>query len=272
MYETLASIAGACLSSSNQSELSQRLLAVAWLYLAIVAIQSYFFPAPYGKFTSSSGLSGLNSLTKVQVPASLGWFIQEVPSFLVSFSALIHLYQLGMMFKLFLLAPYILHYFNRSIIFPVQLKNGKPTPVLTVMAAFMFCLYNGLMQSQALILKDMSFHSMTLACMGLVLFMAGMGINVWSDNILKSLRKDGETGYKIPFGGLYKYVTCPNYFGEAIEWWGFVGLVQTWASLWFAVFTTMFLGCRAWHTHSWYRQKFKSEYPPQRRAFLPLLL
>jgi len=272
MYHTLASIAGACLQCSTDSELSHWLLSVAWLYLAIVTIQSYFFPAPYGKFTSSSGVRGLNSLTKVQVSASLGWFIQEVPSFLVSFSGLIHLYHLGMMYKLLLLAPYTLHYFNRSIVFPLQLKNGAPTPVLTVVAAFTFCLYNGLMQSHALIIKDMDDHNLTLACMGLALFMLGMGINVWSDNILKSLRKVGETGYKIPYGGLYKYVTCPNYLGEAVEWWGFVGLVQTWASLWFAVFTTIFLGGRALYTHSWYRQKFKSDYPADRRAFLPLIL
>ncbi len=49
----------------------------------------------------------------------------------------------------------------------------------------------------------------------------GYAINHHADSVLLSLRKPGETGYKIPYGGLYKYISCPNYFGEMVEWFGF---------------------------------------------------
>ena len=35
---------------------------------------------------------------------------------------------------------------------------------------------------------------------GSILFFAGMAINIDSDNILRNLRKPGETAYKIPTG------------------------------------------------------------------------
>ena len=42
-----------------------------------------------------------------------------------------------------------------------------------------------------------------------------------SDQLLVNLRKPGETGYKIPVGGLFDYVTGANFFGEIVEWTGF---------------------------------------------------
>ena len=118
---------------------------------------------------------------------------------------------------------------------------------------------------------DMERHRVVVAALGMVFFLVGMVINIQSDSILRGLRKEGETGYKIPHGGLYGWVTCPNYFGEAVEWWGFTCVAQTPAALWFGVWSTMFLGSRAYQTHVWYKQKFE-DYPQERRAFIPNIL
>ncbi|CAI9730469.1 3-oxo-5-alpha-steroid 4-dehydrogenase 1-like [Octopus vulgaris] len=41
---------------------------------------------------------------------------------------------------------------------------------------------------------------------GCILFFIGMAINIHSDHILRTLRKPNETGYKIPQGGMFKYL------------------------------------------------------------------
>ena len=45
--------------------------------------------------------------------------------------------------------------------------------------------------------------------------------------ILRNLRAPGETGYKIPVGGLFRWVSSPNYFGELLEWTGWA--IATWS-------------------------------------------
>ena len=55
--------------------------------------------------------------------------------------------------------------------------------------------------------------------------------------MLFRLRSLGETGYKIPRGGLYERVSCPNYLGEMLEWIGWALAAWSLAGLAFAVFT-----------------------------------
>ena len=106
---------------------------------------------------------------------------------------------------------------------------------------------------------------------GLILFIGGMIINDKSDAILLSLRKPGEKGYKIPHGFLFKYISCPNHFGEIIEWFGFAILSWNMASFSFAVWTFANLAPRSAAHHKWYKENFP-DYPKNRKAVLPRLL
>lgn len=56
---------------------------------------------------------------------------------------------------------------------------------------------------------------------GAFLFITGMAINWKSDGMLISLRRPGETGYKIPNGFLFNYISTTSLLGEIIEWTGF---------------------------------------------------
>jgi steroid 5-alpha reductase family enzyme len=96
-------------------------------------------------------------------------------------------------------------------------------------------------------------------------------LNWQSDNILIHLRKPGETGYVIPQGGLFKFISCPNHFSEIIEWTGFA--IMTWSlpAFAFAVWTIVNLMPRAVHHHKWYKGTFP-EYPPKRKALIPFVL
>ncbi|MBW2713856.1 MAG: DUF1295 domain-containing protein, partial [Deltaproteobacteria bacterium] len=87
----------------------------------------------------------------------------------------------------------------------------------------------------------------------------------------RNLRKPGETGYKIPYGGFYRWVSSPNYLGEIIEWAGFAMLTWTPAGLAFLVFSISNLFPRAFSHHRWYQEQFE-DYPEERKAIIPGLL
>ena len=125
MYDWIVNSIKYHLNCPSDEDLQDKFLLIAWLYLVMVAIQSYFFPAPYGKFTSKTGLELLDKMTEIQVPSSLGWMIQEIPSFIISIAALVHLYENQMFTKILLLAPFVVHYSNRSIFFPLKIKSGS---------------------------------------------------------------------------------------------------------------------------------------------------
>jgi steroid 5-alpha reductase family enzyme len=72
---------------------------------------------------------------------------------------------------------------------------------------------------------------------GIALFLVGMFINLQADHILRSLRRPGESGYKIPRGGAFEYVSGANFFGEILEWVGYAQFAQSRAALAFALFT-----------------------------------
>ena len=91
-----------------------------------------------------------------------------------------------------------------------------------------------------------------------------------SDNILIRIKNEYK-GYKIPNGFMYKYISCPNYFGEIIEWIGFF-LMTLSIPAWIFVFCTMCnLIPRAISTRNWYLSNF-SEYPKNRRAIIPFII
>ena len=94
------------------------------------------------------------------------------------------------------------------------------------------------------------------------------GANRQADHTLRSLRRPGKSGYRIPHGGLYRWVSCPNYLGEIVEWTGWAVMTWSLAGLSFAVWAAANLAPRAWAHHAWYRKYF-AEYPPERRALLP---
>jgi len=56
--------------------------------------------------------------------------------------------------------------------------------------------------------------------LGLLCFLGGWAINQHADFMLIRLRQPGDSDYKIPHGGLYRWVSCPNYLGEMLEWAG----------------------------------------------------
>jgi 3-oxo-5-alpha-steroid 4-dehydrogenase 1 len=105
---------------------------------------------------------------------------------------------------------------------------------------------------------------------GILLFFIGMWINMKSDSILIGLRGKGETGYKIPKGFLFDYVSSPNLFGEIIEWSGFALMAWNLPALTFLVWTCANLIPRAKNHHDWYHSHF-NDYPKERKIVFPFI-
>jgi hypothetical protein len=65
-------------------------------------------------------------------------------------------------------------------------------------------------------------------------------------------------------------VSCPNYLGEIVQWFGWALLGWSLPGLAFALFTLANLAPRAYAHHRWYLATFP-DYPRDRAALLPNL-
>jgi protein-S-isoprenylcysteine O-methyltransferase Ste14 len=175
-----------------------------------------------------------------------------------------------------LLLLWAVHYFHRSFVYPFRLHSSRPSMALSVvLMAVVFNVGNGYLNGRYLFSLgpglDASWFADPRFIIGFVLFVGGYTLNQHSDKVLIGLRKPGETGYKIPRGGGYRYVSCPNYLGEMIEWAGWALMCWNLGALAFLVWTVANLAPRAFRTHRWYRQQF-SDYPRERKALIPFVL
>ena len=62
----------------------------------------------------------------------------------------------------------------------------------------------------------------------------------------------GEKGYKIPQGGMFKFVSAAKYFGKIVEWFGFAIATWSYTGLAFAVCTAFNLVPRLGVKTPWY--------------------
>ena len=237
-------------------------LTVLWIIIGLVIFPiNLIYKAPYGRHTSKKwGIS---------IDNKLGWIIMELPALLVC-PAIYFYFKIDFDISIMFICLWIIHYFNRTIIFPFRIKTkGKKMPLAIVLSAFFFNIVNGLINGY--FLSNINLHSVSIFLItGFLLFVLGLYINISSDNKLINLRKI-KKGYFVPKGGLFKYISCPNFFGEILEWFGFALMTFNIGSLSFFIWTCCNLIPRALAHHKWYKNKFNG-YPKERKAILPFLI
>jgi len=241
----------------------------SWAILGlIIFVLLLFVTAPYGRHSRKDWGPNISN--------RMGWILMEFPSLLVFILCfLLGPNQIQPVTWIFF-AIYVFHYTNRSVIYPWRTRtSGKQMPLVVAFMAVSFNLVNGFLNGYYFSAFSRAYTWEWLVdarfIIGSIVFGGGVFLNWWSDQVLLNLRRGGKKGYYIPEGGLFKWISCPNFLGEIMEWAGFA--IMTWspAALVFALWTFFNLVPRALDHHKWYKATF-TNYPTERKALIPHLL
>ena len=231
-----------------------------------VFILLFFVSAPYGQHIRKGWGPNLNN--------KLGWFIMEIPTVLIY----LIIYFLGErktdLMSIVFLFIWMLHYGQRTFIFPFLIRAKQPMPVTIISFGMMFNGINTYLQARWIYTLSEPYSDDWIISpffiAGLSIFLLGFIINLHSDRIIRNLRKPGETDYRISYGGMFRWVSSPTYLGEITEWAGWAVLTLSFPGLIFVFWTFANLAPRALSHHKWYLETFP-EYPKDRKALIPFI-
>lgn len=242
------------------------LCTIGFLLAVITYVTQAAKPAPYGKHQTSNHSFG--PLVHQRVAHTVS---DAIPGVFL-FSLVFFLYGIQKeSINLILYSMWLSHYLHRGIIHPwIMRYSSLKTPVgISLGALFPNLLYSflnadwiGSADFDENYFKDLRF------VIGVIFFVAGYVINRYADFLLRGLRAKGDSKYYIPNGFLFDLISCPNYFGEMLEWFGWA--IATWSvagAVWLLFSSATFLP-RATDNHKWYTKKF-ADYPKDRKALIP---
>ena len=242
------------------------------LIVAVYAMGAFSFlwlllvPAPYGRHARKGW--------GPTIANRAGWIVMESPTVIV-FAAV---YASGPLraepAPVVLLAAWMFHYVYRAFIYPFRIRSTtKRMPLTIVGMGFAFNVLNAYLNARW-ISKFGSYGGGAgvdgWMWAGLALFLGGWLLNQSADHRLIRMRRTDDSTYRIPRGWPFRFVTCPNYLGEIIEWSGWALASRSPAALAFAVFTFANLAPRARTHHRWYHDRLP-DYPSERKALIPFV-
>lgn len=245
-------------------------LAVMAVVAVIVFIALHYVEAGYGMlFNRKFGLP---------VGNRIGWMLMEAPVFIAMTILWLCSHRTWQPAPLVLFLLFQSHYVQRSFIFPLLIRGNSKMPLGIVLMGAVFNTLNALMQGGWIFYlapADMYTTAWLYSpqfIIGTVIFIAGMAINLHSDYIIRHLRKPGDTKHYIPKGGMFRYVSSANYFGELTEWIGFAIASWSWAGAVFALWTFANLAPRSASLYRRYQKEFGEEFTSlHRKKIIPFI-
>lgn len=232
-------------------------LIVMTVMAVVVFVSLFFVDAGYGRFYAPKWGPAIDN--------RLGWMLMEAPVFV----AMLLLWWLSDRredgIRLVFLLLFELHYFHRAFVFPWLMRGRSKMPLSIIGTAVLFNTLNAYMQGGWLFyVSPVDYYSADWLTSvpflaGTALFLFGMGVNIHSDRIIRNLRKPGDTAHYLPRGGMFRWVTSANYFGELVEWTGFAILTWSVSGAVFALWTFANLAPRAARIYNGYRQEFPEQ-------------
>ena len=244
-----------------------------WIMAAVavvVFVALYFVEAGYGYL--------FNPKFGFPVPNKVAWVLMECPVFIVM-AILWWMSDYAMQTApLVLFIIFQTHYFQRSFIFPLLIRGNSKMPVGIMLMGMVFNTLNAVMQGGWIFYygPERGYYdgwmSKPYIYIGIAVFLFGFITNLHSDYVIRNLRKPGDTKHYIPRGGMFRYVSSANYFGEFMEWVGFAIASWSWAGVVFALWTFANLGPRAKSLTEKYEAEFGEEYTKlNKKHIIPLI-
>jgi len=290
-----------------------------YAYFPVISALLFFIDAPHGRFHPSNTepeittgwLKSLWKSTNMTVNGQWGWIIMELPAPIVFCGVFWNeTHTKRQMISDFrspsslLAGLYVMHYINRALISPLRTTSRSPSHLAVFVMAILFNILNASLIGEYIGALNNApdpligtLPHLPAFLSGLFLFVAGFISNVWHDEVLLRLRKTRDSSsqgrYKIPHGGLYRFISFPNYLSEWLEWTGYAIATTSLATLVSPSYIKPYgLGLRGWYTppwmfvaaeiavmlprairgHHWYLTRFGEKYPPGRKAVIPFLL
>lgn len=243
------------------------LLAMALLGV-VVFVALYFVEAGYGYL--------FNRKYGFPIPNKVGWILMEAPAFFTMVGWCLQA-RPGQTAELVLAGLYLLHYFQRSFVFPLLMRGKSQMPAGIVLMGLVFnCINASLIGAWLFRIAPDGYYSdwFSAPCfwIGVPVFLAGMFVNLQSDYIVRHLRKPGDTRHYIPRGGMFRYVSSANYFGEVLEWTGFAIASWSAAGLLFVWWTFANLAPRSASLYKRYEKEFGEEFASLgRKRIIPFI-
>ncbi len=244
---------------------------LALIVMAIIAVIVYialqYFKAGYGYLrTANWGPS---------IPNRPAWILMECPVFIVMIALLVKFSANTNIVTIAMATLFLIHYFQRSFIFPLLIKGKSKMPIAIILMGATFNVINGILIGLWLF-KYSNYATEWLTSpqfiIGTLIFIFGMAVNLHSDYIIRHLRKPGDTRHYIPKGGMFKYVSSANYFGEITEWFGFAILTWSLPGALFCIWTFANLAPRAGSLYKKYEEEFGEEFSKlKRKKVIPFI-
>jgi len=207
------------------------------------------------------------------IPSAWGWILMELPAVVVPVACWLLSDRTTALVPVLFLGMWLTHYVHRTFIYPLRMRmSGKRMPLLVAVLAVVTNCGIDWLNFYWIFFRAPAWTTDWLTtpafAVGFLVFWLGFALNRHSDAVLRNLRAPGESGYKIPTAGAYRWVSAPNYLGEILEWTGWA--IATWSlpGLAFALWTASNLVPRAITNHAWYRGTFP-DYPAERRRLIP---
>lgn len=233
----------------------------------IVFIALQYFKAGYGYLR--------NGKWGPSIPNKPAWIMMETPVFIVMLTLMINNWSNSTIITTIMAVLFLTHYFQRSFIFPFLMKGKSQMPIVIMLMGATFNVVNGFLIGKWLFeYSDYPSDWLTSPqfIIGTIIFIIGMLINIHSDYIIRHLRQPGETKHYIPKGGMFKYVSSANYFGEITEWFGFAILTWSIPGALFCIWTFANLAPRAKSLYDKYSEEFGAEFTDlKRKKVIPFI-